>query len=107
MPVFHHAVAVSIDDYEVTVVAGGGEGPDGSPALGGKLVVPFGVALDQAGNLYIAEFDGGRIRKVDTQGVLTTIAGNGSTSYTGDGGPAQNATFNGPHMHVVTPDGDV
>ena len=107
MPGFDEAAAITIDGYEVTVVAGGGEGPDGSPAWAGKLVVPFGVALDQAGILYIAEFDGGRIRKVDTNGVLTTIAGDGSKNYTGDGGPARKATFNGLHMHVVTPEGDV
>ena len=104
---FNDAEAVSIGDYEVTVIAGGGDGRDGSPALGGQLVVPFGVALDQAGMLYIAEFDGGRIRRVDTKGVLTTIAGDGSTGYSGDGGPATRATFNGLHMHVVTPEGDV
>ena len=100
-------MAAMIGDYEVTVIAGGGEGPDGSLALKARLVVPFGVALDQAGILYIAEFDGGRIRRVDTTGVLTTIAGDGSKNYTGDGGPASNATFNGLHMHVVTPVGDI
>jgi hypothetical protein len=65
----------------------------------------FGVALDQAGVLYIAEFDGGRIRKVDARGVLTTIAGDGSTGYSGDGGLAKSATFNGLHTHVVTLEG--
>lgn len=101
------ACGVEIDGYEVTVVAGGGTGPDGSPAVEAKLVVPFGVAFDKQGTLYIAEFDGGRIRTVDQRGLLQTIAGDGSTGYAGDGGPAKEATFNGLHMHVVTPEGDV
>jgi sugar lactone lactonase YvrE len=105
--VAQHAGAVTIDGYDVRVVAGGGAGPDGSTALEAKLVVPFGAQLDRAGNLYIAEFNGGRIRKVDTKGVLTTIAGDGTKNYSGDGGPASKATFKGLHMHVVTPEGDV
>ena len=106
-PATDGVLAINIDGYEVTVVAGGGDGPDGSPALAAKLVVPFGVAIDGSEILYIAEFDGGRIRKVDSSGNLTTIAGDGSKDYTGDGGPAKNATFNGLHTHVVTPEGDV
>lgn len=107
MPNLPDAMAAVIDGYEVTVVAGGGNGPDGSQATECEVVIPFGVAFDQTGIMYIAEFDGGRIRQVDTNGVLTTIAGDGSKSYTGDGGPARIATFDDLHMHVVTPEGDV
>ncbi|HYG76029.1 MAG TPA: hypothetical protein VEK08_13575 [Planctomycetota bacterium] len=89
----------------ITLVAGGGDGPDGSPALKGKVVWPFAVDFDKSGNMYIAEMKGGeRVRKVDTNGILTTIAGTGKIGFSGDGGPAINAQFNGPHHLVVGPD---
>jgi trimeric autotransporter adhesin len=57
---------------------------------------PSSVALDTAGNLYIADTSNNRIRKVDTNGVIATIAGNGDFSFSGDGGAATNAGMNGP-----------
>ena len=77
-----------------------------SPNMG-KLSSPFGVDFDAAGNMYVVELGGGRVHKLDTQQRFTTIAGDGSKSYSGDGGPAKNATFNGMHNVAVTPDGDV
>ncbi len=50
-----------------------------------------GIAFDAAGNLYVADARNGRLRKIDTQGILTTVAGNGRYGYGGDGGPAQGA----------------
>lgn len=73
----------------------------------GKLNSPFGVDFDAAGNMYIVELAGGRVHKLDTAGKFTTIAGDGSEGYTGDGGPAADATFNGMHNVAVTPDGDI
>jgi sugar lactone lactonase YvrE len=73
----------------------------------GQLVSPFGVDFDQQGNMYIIELSGGRVHKLDVTGKLTTIAGDGSKSYTGDGGPAKDATFNGMHNVAVTPAGDL
>jgi sugar lactone lactonase YvrE len=72
----------------------------------GKLNSPFGVDFDAAGNMYIAELEGGRVHKLDPQGILTRIAGDGSKNYTGDGGPAAKATFDGMHNIAVTPSGD-
>jgi hypothetical protein len=57
--------------------------------------------------MYIVELSGGRVHKLDVAGKLTTIAGDGSKSYTGDGGPAKEATFNGMHNVAVTPAGDL
>jgi sugar lactone lactonase YvrE len=80
----------------MTLVAGtpgaaGYSGDDG-PATSANLF-PYGVALDGSGNLYIAAHD--RIRKVAANtGVITTVAGNGSSGYSGDGGPATSATLN-------------
>ena len=75
----------------ITTVAGfgrRGSGGDGDPATTAQLYDPTGVALDGAGNLYIADSQNQRIRKVDAAGVITTVAGDGPRGYSGDGGPA-------------------
>ena len=66
------------------------------PATSHSLCSPLGIALDGTGNLYISDSNNQRVRKVDASGNMTTIAGNGTASSTGDGGPAINATLNGP-----------
>jgi hypothetical protein len=69
---------------------------DGGPATQAKFMAPFGVAVDSAGNLYIADYYGW-IRKVTAStGVITTIAGNGTIGYSGDAGLAASATFYNP-----------
>lgn len=73
----------------------------------GRLSSPFGVDFDRRGNMYIVELSGGRVHKFDPEGTLTTIAGDGSKSYTGDNGPASKATFDGMHNVAATPDGDL
>ncbi|MCP4171125.1 MAG: hypothetical protein GY758_10180 [Fuerstiella sp.] len=73
----------------------------------GRLDMPFGVDFDKQGNMYIVELTGGRVHKLDAAGQFTTIAGDGSEGYTGDGGPAKDATFNGMHNVAVTPAGDL
>jgi sugar lactone lactonase YvrE len=69
---------------------------DGGPATQALLNNPWAVALDKQGNLYIADADNHRIRKVDTGGTITTIAGNGTQGSAGDGGAAVNAELNYP-----------
>jgi sugar lactone lactonase YvrE len=69
----------------------GGYGGDGGPATGAYLNGPTGLAIDNAGNIYFSDLDNYRIRKIDTKGVITTVAGNGAYGYTGDGGPATSA----------------
>ncbi len=61
---------------------------DGGPATGANLRQPMGIALDSAGNLYIAEYYNARVRKVSASGVITTFAGTGASGMGGDGGPA-------------------
>ena len=56
---------------------------DGGPALEAKLKWPKGLATDRAGNLYIADFGNNRVRKVDTNGIITTVAGNGQQGSIG------------------------
>ena len=83
----------------ITTVAGNGIGSysgDGGAATNANLYAPHSVAVDSFGNLFIADTQNNRIRKVDTNGIITTVAGNGTRSYSGDGGAATNATLNYP-----------
>jgi uncharacterized protein (TIGR03437 family) len=82
----------------VTLVAGNGTpgfSGDGGPAASAQLDYPRGIALDSVGNLYIADSYNSRIRKV-SNGVITTVAGNGTAGYSGDNGPATAAQLNYP-----------
>jgi uncharacterized protein (TIGR03437 family) len=81
----------------ISTVAGGGAFNlgDGGPAIGANLG-PAGVAVDRAGNLYIADTDNQRIRRVTPGGTISTVAGNGISGYSGDGGPAGSAQLNNP-----------
>lgn len=81
---------------------------DGGPALLATLNFPTAVAIDEAGNLYIADTMNHRIRKVDAgTGVITTIAGTGQHRYSGDGGPATAASLNEPSALVVDKSGNL
>ena len=81
----------------VVIVAGGGSGTgDGIAATGVVLSGPQGLALDAAGNLFISEVLGARIRKVTPAGIITTYAGTGVSGSSGDGGPATKAQLSGP-----------
>jgi sugar lactone lactonase YvrE len=83
----------------IQTVAGNGTSGfsgDNGAAAKASLSEPFGVAVDTVGNLYIADTSNHRIRKVDTSGVITTVAGNGTEGFSGDGGAATSATLNTP-----------
>ncbi len=80
---------------------------DGGPATSGKLNDPTRARLDRVGNLYIADYNNNRVRKVDTNGIITTIAGNGSNLHTGDGGPASASQLAGPTSVVVDSIGNI
>ena len=80
----------------ITTVAGGGSGGDGGPSASASLRGPVGVALDAAGNLYIADRGNQRIRKVSPGGIISTVAGSGILGYSGDGGPATAAALSQP-----------
>ena len=83
----------------ISTVAGNGDMAfygDGGPATAAALNNNVGVAVDNIGNIYIADYLNHRIRKVDTAGIISTIAGNGTPGYSGDGGPASAALLNYP-----------
>jgi hypothetical protein len=93
----------------ITTVAGNGNGVfsgDGGPATSASVHYPVGVAVDSVGNLYIADVLNQRIRKV-SGGTITTVAGNGKQGFSGDGGPATSASFNGPQSVAVDSAGDL
>jgi sugar lactone lactonase YvrE len=69
---------------------------DGGPATSAHLNTPVGVAVDSSGNIYIADYYNQRIRKVATNGTITTVAGDGTAGFSGDGGLATAAELNGP-----------
>ncbi len=84
----------------ITTVAGkslfketGDYSGDGGPAIAAELHWPMGLALDHEGNLFIADRYNHCVRKVDTSGIISTVAGTGAYGYSGDGGPATEARF--------------
>jgi len=88
----------------LTTLAGDGNpgfGGDNGPSTLAELNNPAGVAVDSSGNLYIADSNNSRIRRISPGGTITTIAGNGSFNYNGDGGPATSAALNFPHGVTV------
>src|SRR5207245_5304334 len=87
----------------ISTVAGNGSAGvsfsgDGGPATAATLSQSYGVAADASGNLYIADTQNRRIRKVAAgSGIISTVAGNGTERFSGDGGPATAASLNSPY----------
>lgn len=100
---------VLLDGTMITVAGTGNAGYSGDlgPATRADLKQPCGVAVDSAGNLYIADTDNSRIRRVSAQGTITTIAGNGRHAYAGDGGLATSGSLFFPISVAVDAAGNV
>jgi len=107
----HQIRRVDATTKVATTVAGnstlnGGFGGDGGPAAAALLNGPTAVEVDGAGNLFIADFGNHRVRRVDVDDtIITTVAGNGTAGFSGDGGPATTASLNGPRGLHVSPSG--
>ena len=95
----------------ITTIAGTGQygfSGDGGPARAARITRPFDIEVDPAGNIYFADTEVHRIRRVDAgTGIITTVAGNGSWGFSGDGGPATAAALARPHVLILAPDGDL
>ncbi len=92
----------------ITTIAGSGTSVgDGGPATAAMIKEPYGLAIDKSGNLYVAEWSGHRIRKVDPMGIITTLAGNGMPGYTGDNGPATAAKVKAPAGVAISEYGEL
>jgi len=97
-------------DGTITTIAGTGRqgfSGDGGPATSARLHDPYGVAVDGHGNVYIADRDNHRVRKVSPGGRITTIAGTGEGGYSGDGGPATAAQLHYPRGVAVDRHGNL
>lgn len=94
----------------IQTVAGSGEfrfTGDGGPAVAATFAVPLGMAIDPAGNVYFADSDNHRIRRIDSSGRISTFAGNGTPGFSGDGGPAAAAMLNLPTAVATDNNGNV
>ncbi len=95
----HAILKIDANGYLTSVVGNGQSGfnGDGIQATEASLNLPYDVRLDSKGNVYIADVNNHRIRKVNTSGVISTVAGTGVAGYSGDGGPAVNAQLHTPY----------
>lgn len=86
-------------DGSAELIAGNGQrgvSADGSPAAGSPIAAPAGLVLDASGRLYFAESAAGLVRRIESDGTLTTVAGSGDRGSDGDGGPATEASLGSP-----------
>ncbi len=105
----HRIRKITVDGTITTVAGNGSRGfsGDGGPATSASLAYPSGMAVDGTGNLYIGDTDNHRVRKVTTNGIISTVAGNGIYGFSGDGGPATNASLYYPSGMAVDGDGNL
>ena len=99
---FNHRIRrVDARTGTITTIAGNGEAGyagDGGPAVQASLNEPYGIAIDRAGNIFVADRLNRRVRRIDAaNGTITTLAGTGEPAYSGDGGPAARAGFAEPN----------
>jgi trimeric autotransporter adhesin len=105
----HRVRKISPNGIVVTVAGNaiGGFFGDGGQATVALLQSPTGVAVDAAGNLFIADTGNHRVREVFPNGIIGTVAGNGNAAFFGDGGSALNASLNSPRAIALDADGNL
>ena len=95
----------------ISVFAGNSGAPgfsgDGGPATAAVLKEANGIAIDNIGNIFVSDYGNLRIRKIDTFGIITTFAGNGTIGFSGDGGQATAAELNGPEGITADNSGNI
>ena len=107
---YNHRIRKVDAEGNISTAAGigtAGYGGDGGAAAAAQLNLPQGVAVDGAGNIYIADSHNNRIRKVDAAGNISTVAGTGWHGYSGDGGPAVEAQLAHPRDVAVDGSGNI
>jgi len=105
----NYAIRQVSPNGNISTIAGNGVAGytgDGGPAKQAQLTYPTGIAVDSAGDIFFGDA-GASVRKIYANGTISTIAGNGSIGYTGDGGPAASASLDGPAGIAVDSRGDV
>jgi DNA-binding beta-propeller fold protein YncE len=106
----NHAVRVLDRAGLVFTVAGSGESGysgDGGLATGARLSLPYDAVLGPDGALYIADTGNSRVRRVDQEGTITTIAGSGRAGFSGDGASARTAELDHPSALIFDDQGDI
>lgn len=107
----HRVRRVDAQTGIITTFAGTGEAGysgDGGPASRARLTQPDGIVIDAQGNVIIADTFNDRVRRVDVRtGIISTIAGTGEAGFSGDGGPATQARFDGPFGLALDPSGNL
>jgi streptogramin lyase len=107
----NHLIRRIASDGTISTFAGTGSkgySGDGGPALKAELNEPYEIRFDRAGNLFFVDMRDNAVRRVDAKtGVISTVAGTGKAGFSGDGGPANKATFNQPHSISFDPAGDL
>ena len=102
---------MSFESEKIQTIAGTGDPGhqgDGGPANRALMREPFMCASDPRGNLFVAEATNHCVRRIDkATGLITTVAGNGAEGYSGDGGPAVQATMNQPYSLQIAANGDI
>ena len=93
--------------YSIDTVAGSDLVGDNGPAVSAQLLNARGIAMDRQGNLYVADTDNHRIRKITAAGTISTLAGTGHAGFSGDAGPASAAQLNSPYGLAVDANGSV
>jgi sugar lactone lactonase YvrE len=99
-----------VSNGTITTIAGNGTLAyvgDGGPASQAEFSAISGIAVDAQGNIYVADTSNDAVRLFPLGGTVSTVAGNGTQGYTGDGGPATVAELNNPRAVAVTPSGNV
>jgi uncharacterized repeat protein (TIGR01451 family) len=106
----HNRIYKIMPDGSSTVIAGTGAfgfGGDGGPATSASFQTPWGVAIDAAGNIFVADSRNNRIRRITSAGIISTVAGTGPSAFSGDGGPAVSAALSFPSGIAVDAAGNL